>query len=225
MVIASAARPRSSRRCRRITRPALAAIDRLDAWGTTPLYDATAVALDAIQSAKGRRALVAVVGRQRSLQRDDGRGPGRSGHGAATCWSIRWRSARDGPRCSPSWRRPAAADRSSQTDPRELSATLTAIAQRAAIAIPARLHAGARRCTAQPSWHSIEVVVNRPGVRVRARDGYVLEVERPPRRARSRSVLQQAPLRDPRNPARPAMRSAITARIAALCCSARIRTR
>ena len=49
---------RSSRRCRPITRAALAAIDRLDAWGTTPLYDATLAALDAIQPAKGRRALV-----------------------------------------------------------------------------------------------------------------------------------------------------------------------
>src|SRR6185295_9110710 len=37
---------------------ALAAIDRLDAWGTTPLYDATLGALDAIQPARGRRALV-----------------------------------------------------------------------------------------------------------------------------------------------------------------------
>src|SRR5262245_16527967 len=36
---------------------ARAAIDRLEAWGTTPLYDAALVALDAIQSAKGRRAL------------------------------------------------------------------------------------------------------------------------------------------------------------------------
>ena len=36
----------------------LAAIDRLDAWGTTPLYDAALAALDAIQSARGRRALV-----------------------------------------------------------------------------------------------------------------------------------------------------------------------
>src|SRR6185436_11876452 len=37
---------------------ALAAIDRIDAWGTTPLYDATLAALDAVQSAQGRRALV-----------------------------------------------------------------------------------------------------------------------------------------------------------------------
>src|SRR5262245_29909334 len=39
---------------------ALAAIDRLDAWGTTPLYDATILALDAVHAARGRRALVLV---------------------------------------------------------------------------------------------------------------------------------------------------------------------
>ena len=40
---------------------ALAAIDRLDAWGTTPLYDATLLAIDAIESVRGRRALVPIV--------------------------------------------------------------------------------------------------------------------------------------------------------------------
>jgi Ca-activated chloride channel family protein len=37
---------------------ALSAVDRLDVWGTTPLYDAALGALDAIQPARGRRALV-----------------------------------------------------------------------------------------------------------------------------------------------------------------------
>jgi Ca-activated chloride channel family protein len=39
-------------------RQALAAIDRIDRWGTTPLYDATVSAIDDIQPANGRRALV-----------------------------------------------------------------------------------------------------------------------------------------------------------------------
>ncbi|MBI4486532.1 MAG: VWA domain-containing protein, partial [Acidobacteria bacterium] len=39
-------------------RAALAAIDRLDRWGTTPLYDAMAAAIDVVEPAKGRRALV-----------------------------------------------------------------------------------------------------------------------------------------------------------------------
>src|SRR5204862_3760040 len=39
---------------------AAAAIERLDAWGTTPLYDAALAAIDRIEDAKGRRALVVV---------------------------------------------------------------------------------------------------------------------------------------------------------------------
>src|SRR5437667_6262448 len=34
--------------------------ESIDAWGTTPLYDATAQALDAIQIRSGRRALLLV---------------------------------------------------------------------------------------------------------------------------------------------------------------------
>src|SRR5262249_25132000 len=37
---------------------AVRAIERLDAWGTTPLRDAAVEAIDAIASARGRRALV-----------------------------------------------------------------------------------------------------------------------------------------------------------------------
>ena len=58
-----------------------------------------------------------------------------------------------------------------QTDSRELSATLTSIANE----LRSQYLLGytpARPVAAEPSWHSIEVVVNRPGVRVRARDGY-----------------------------------------------------
>ena len=39
---------------------ALEAVDRLDRWGTTPLYDATIAAIDAIEPAQGRRALILV---------------------------------------------------------------------------------------------------------------------------------------------------------------------
>ena len=34
------------------------AVDAIDVWGTTPLYDATLAAINAIEPAKGRRALV-----------------------------------------------------------------------------------------------------------------------------------------------------------------------
>jgi Ca-activated chloride channel homolog len=40
--------------------PALDALDRLAPWGTTPLYDAALSAVDAIESASGRRALILI---------------------------------------------------------------------------------------------------------------------------------------------------------------------
>ena len=60
------------------SRGGAAAIDRLDAWGTTPLYDATLGALDAIQPARGRRALVLLSDGTDRYSDTKRRGPGRS---------------------------------------------------------------------------------------------------------------------------------------------------
>lgn len=149
---------------------ALSAIDRLDAWGTTPLYDAIAVALDAIQSAKGRRALVVL---------SDGTDRYSETTAAALVDQVRRHDVLVYPVAVGSERPPVFAELATasggrsflQTDPRELSSTLTSIASE----LRSQYLLGytpARPTTADPSWHSIEVVVNRPGVRVRARDGY-----------------------------------------------------
>ena len=149
---------------------ALAAIDRLDAWGTTPLYDAMAGALDAIQSAKGRRALVVL---------SDGSDRYSDTSAAALVEKVRRRDVLVYPVAIGSERPAVFAELATasggrsffQTDPRELSATLTSIANdlRSQYLLG---YTPARPVAAEPSWHSIEVVVNRPGVRVRARDGY-----------------------------------------------------
>jgi len=149
---------------------ALAAIDRLDAWGTTPLYDAIATALDAIQSAKGRRALVVL---------SDGTDRYSETTAAALVDKVRRRDVLVYPVAIGSERPAVFAELAAasggrsffQTDPRELSSTLTAIANdlRSQYLLG---YTPARPITAEPSWHSIEVVVDRPGVRVRARDGY-----------------------------------------------------
>jgi Ca-activated chloride channel homolog len=149
---------------------ALAAIDRLDAWGTTPLYDAMAGALDAIQSAKGRRALIVL---------SDGTDRYSDTSAAALVDQVRRRDVLVYPVAIGSERPAVFAELATasggrsffQTDPRELSATLTSIANdlRSQYLLG---YAPARPVAAEPSWHSIEVVVNRPGVRVRARDGY-----------------------------------------------------
>jgi Ca-activated chloride channel homolog len=149
---------------------ALAAIDRLDAWGTTPLYDAMAGALDAIQSAKGRRALVVL---------SDGSDRYSDTSAAVLVDQVRRRDVLVYPVAIGSERPAVFAELATasggrsffQTDPRELSATLTSIANdlRSQYLLG---YTPARPVAAEPSWHSIEVVVNRPGVRVRARDGY-----------------------------------------------------
>ena len=149
---------------------ALAAIDRLDAWGTTPLYDAMAGALDAIQSAKGRRALVVL---------SDGSDRYSDTSAAVLVDQVRHRDVLVYPVAIGSERPAVFAELATasggrsffQTDPRELSATLTSIANdlRSQYLVG---YTPARPVAAEPSWHSIEVVVNRPGVRVRARDGY-----------------------------------------------------
>ena len=149
---------------------ALAAIDRLDAWGTTPLYDAMVSALDAIQSAKGRRALVVL---------SDGSDRYSDTSAAVLVDQVRRRDVLVYPVAIGSERPTVFAELATasggrsffQTDPRELSATLTSIANdlRSQYLLG---YTPARPVAAEPSWHSIEVVVNRPGVRVRARDGY-----------------------------------------------------
>jgi Ca-activated chloride channel homolog len=149
---------------------ALAAIDRLDAWGTTPLYDALAAALDAIQSAKGRRALVVL---------SDGTDRYSETTAAALVDKVRRRDVLVYPAAIGAERPAVFAELATasggrsfyQTNPRELSSALTAIASE----LRSQYLLGytpARPLTAEPSWHSIEVVVNRPGARVRARDGY-----------------------------------------------------
>jgi len=148
---------------------ALAAIDRLDAWGTTPLYDATLAALDAIQSAKGRRALVLL---------SDGTDRYSETNASDLVDRARRRDVLVYPIAIGSARPPVFAELATATggrsffvqDPRELAAILTTIARELRVQyllgyVPPMPSEGS-------AWHAIEVDVDRPGVRVRARDGY-----------------------------------------------------
>ena len=148
---------------------ALAAIDRLDAWGTTPLYDATLAALDAIQSAKGRRALVLL---------SDGTDRYSETNAADLVDQARRRDVLVYPIAIGSVRPPVFAELATATggrsffvkDPREIAAILTTIARELRVQyllgyVPPMPSEGS-------AWHAIEVDVDRRGVRVRARDGY-----------------------------------------------------
>jgi Ca-activated chloride channel family protein len=151
--------------------PALGALSRLDPWGTTPLYDAMVSAVDAIQPARGRRALVLV---------SDGVDRYSDASPATLVDTVRRRDVLVYP-VTLSRRPPAvfaevaavSGGRSFQVrDPRELPAAFETIARelRAQYLLgydpPAD---GSRR----PGWRSIRVRVTQPGVVVRARDGYL----------------------------------------------------
>ncbi len=151
-------------------RQAFDAIDRLDRWGTTPLYDATVAAIDDIQQAKGRRALVLL---------SDG-----TDRYSRTSSTELLQHARDNdvlvyPVAMSRPRPPIFAELAAATGgrsfheeaPARLQTTMTTIARelRSQYLLgyaPAQDAPGARQ------WRTIEVGVNRTGVTVRARDGY-----------------------------------------------------
>ena len=128
------------RRCRRITRAATAALDRLEPWGTTPLYDATLNALDAIQSASGRRALILL---------SDGEDRYSAASADAVVAEARRRDVLVYPIATGRKRPPMFAELASVTggrsfhaaERRALEAALDSDRARAALAVPARLHA------------------------------------------------------------------------------------
>jgi Ca-activated chloride channel family protein len=145
------------------------AIDRLDPWGTTPLYDATIVALDTIQAAKGRRALVLV---------SDGTDRYSTIRAAELVERARQRDVLIYPMAIGSARPAVFAELATATggrsfytsDPRELSRIMTTIARELRFQYLLGYVPPPPRGS---SWHAIDVEVSRPGVRVRARDGFL----------------------------------------------------
>jgi Ca-activated chloride channel family protein len=150
----------------------LDALTRLDAFGTTGLYDAIIRAVDAIQPARGRRALVLLS-------------DGSDRYSEASASDALERARRSDVMLYPialgRTRPPLFAELATLTggrsfyvrDAKTLPDTLRAIAaelrdQYLLGYSPARpIVAGANE------WRAITVTVNRPGLRVRARDGYV----------------------------------------------------
>ena len=151
-------------------RLALAAIDRLDVWGTTPLYDATLGALDAIQPARGRRALVLL---------SDGTDRYSDANAADLVDRARRHDVLIYPVAIEAVRPPVFVELAAATGGRSFAVREPAAAIRAMTAIARELrsqyllgYAPARERAPEPSWHDIEVTVTRPGLQVRARAGY-----------------------------------------------------
>jgi Ca-activated chloride channel family protein len=151
-------------------RTALAAIDRLDLWGTTPLYDATLDALDAIQPARGRRALVLL---------SDGTDRYSDANAAELVDRARRHDVLIYPVAIGVVRQPVFVELAAATGGRSFVVREPAAAIRAMTAIARELrsqyllgYAPARERAGEPSWHDIDVTVTRPGLHVRARIGY-----------------------------------------------------
>ena len=149
---------------------AIAGLERLEPWGTTPLYDATVAALDAAQPFAGRRALI--------LLSD---GDDRYSRTTATeaVEHARRKDVLIYPIALGRTRPPVFAElatvsggRSFQaSDEAALRATLSTIARELRFQYLLG-YVPAKSSENRDEWRSIQVSVKSPNVRVRARDGY-----------------------------------------------------
>jgi VWFA-related protein len=149
---------------------ALAALNGIDSWGTTPLYDASLAAVDTIQRATGRRALVLVSD-----------GADRYSRTSVTelIEQVREKDVLLYPIGVGKARPPVFAELASASggrsffarDPRELQQTLSTIDDE--LRCQYLLGYTPRLATRGLEWRSIQVTVDRPGVRVRTRQGYL----------------------------------------------------
>lgn len=153
-------------------RSAIAALGSIDPWGTTPLHDATVTALDAIQGAAGRRALILLS-------------DGEDRYSQTTADTLQAEARRRDVLIYPvstGRKRPELfAELASVTggrsfhavEPRDLDATLATIARE--LRLQYLLGYTPSAAEGRPGWRSIRVSVTRPDARVRARDGYYVK--------------------------------------------------
>jgi Ca-activated chloride channel family protein len=147
---------------------AIGALSRLDQWGTTPLFDAAKEALDVIQSASGRRALVLI---------SDGEDRYSTIKGADLVSAARRGDVLVYPIATGRRRPEILVELSAVTggrsllasDARSLDAALSSVARELRHQYLLGYAPGAAE---RRGWRAIRVLVKRPGVRVRARDGY-----------------------------------------------------
>jgi Ca-activated chloride channel family protein len=144
--------------------------ETIDPWGATLLYDATREAIDRVEARRGRRALLVI---------SDGVDRGSEISATALIEYARRRDVLVYPIAITKTRPPVLAELAGVTggrsivvaDPSRLEPALDGLARelRSQYLIG---YAPTRPLLEAPAWHAIDVRVDRPGVRVRARDGY-----------------------------------------------------
>jgi Ca-activated chloride channel family protein len=156
-------------------RPAqYAIVSELDAFGTTGLYDAIVTAIDAIQRAAGRRALVLLSdGADRYSTASAGDAVEHARRSDVLVYPIALGRARP----------PVFAELASLTggrsfylgEPKGLTEILRAIARELRHQYLLGYSPSRPIVAGREEWRAIAVSVNRPNVRVRARDGYLVK--------------------------------------------------
>ena len=152
-------------------RAALDALGRLTPWGTTPLYDAAVAAMDAIEAARGRRALILL---------SDGNDRYSATTGQTVVDRARTREVlvypvalgRERPTLFAELAAVTGGRSFHTTDMRTLPTTLNTIARELRFQYLLG-YVPTRAPSTHEEWRSIHVSVDRPGARVRARDGYL----------------------------------------------------
>jgi Ca-activated chloride channel homolog len=148
-----------------------AALAHLERWGTTPLYDAAASAIDAIEPARGRRALIVLSdGTDRYSQLTPAALVEKARRSDVLIYPIAIGTQR--PTIFAELATVTGGRSFQAADERSLTATLAAIARELRFQYLLG-YAPAREPGRAPQWRSIQVRVNRPDVRLRARDGYL----------------------------------------------------
>lgn len=150
------------------------AIDRLDAFGTTGLHDAIIQAIDAVQAAKGRRALIVLSdGDDRYSQATTADVLDRARRSDVMVFPItlgRTAPPLFGELASLTGGRSAHA-----TDGNTLTATMRAIAQELRWQYLLGYTPTKSPIPGSNEWRAISVTVKRPDMKVRARDGYLIK--------------------------------------------------
>ncbi len=146
------------------------ALDRVEPWGTTPLFDATLSAIDAIQAAKGRRALILLS-------------DGADRYSRVTPAEVIDQARRNDVMIYPialgRERPPVFAELATVSGGRSLHVRDVKALPRVLSVIVRELrfqyllgYTPSRPAPGRPEWRTIRVSVTRPNARVRARDGY-----------------------------------------------------